>query len=159
MHIAKNNFKSFEYKAKSLGNTESQTANAADGILKNATIAVPLKYLSNFWRPYKMSLINCNVELKLKWTKYCILSAADNENHSDNDNDDNANKIIFNIKDTKLFVPVKTLSARDNQTLSKFLSKRFERLIYWNEYKTKSENKNVTNKFRYFLKSNFVGFN
>ena len=52
MHIAKNNFKSFEYKAKSLGNTESQTANAADGILKNATIAVPLKYLSNFWRPY-----------------------------------------------------------------------------------------------------------
>ena len=106
-----------------------------------------------------MSLINCNVELKLKWTKYCILSAAGNENHSDNDNDDNANKIIFNIKDTKLFVPVKTLSARDNQTLSKFLSKRFERLIYWNEYKTKSENKNVTNKFRYFLKSNFVGFN
>ena len=159
MHIAKNNFKSFEYKAKSLGNTESQTANAADGILKNATIALPLKYLSNFWRSYKMSLINCNVELKLKWTKYCILSAAGNENHSDNDNDDNANKIIFNIKDTKLFVPVKTLPARDNQTLSKLLSKRFERLIYWNEYETKSENKNVTNKFRYFLKSNFVGFN
>ena len=41
-------FKSFEYKAKLLENTEAQTANAANGILKNAAIAVPLKYLSNF---------------------------------------------------------------------------------------------------------------
>ena len=28
-----------------------------------------------------MPLINCKVELKLKWTKYCVLSAgANNEN-------------------------------------------------------------------------------
>ena len=40
-----NNFKSFEYKAKSLGNTEADENN---GILKNAKIAVPLKYLNNF---------------------------------------------------------------------------------------------------------------
>ena len=45
-----------------------------------------------------MPLINCKVELKLKWTKYCILSAAGNEN--DNDNNDNSKNIIFNIKDT-----------------------------------------------------------
>ena len=41
------NFKSFRYKTKLLGNT---VANAANGILRNATIAVLLKYLSNFWR-------------------------------------------------------------------------------------------------------------
>ena len=43
-----NNFKSFKYKAKLLGNTVAQADNAANGILKNATIAVPLKCLSNF---------------------------------------------------------------------------------------------------------------
>ena len=71
-----NNFKSFKYKAKLLGNTVAQpNANHANGILINATIAVPLKYLSNFWRPLEMPLINCQVELKLKWTKHCVFSA------------------------------------------------------------------------------------
>ena len=67
--------------------------------------------------------------------------------------------IIFTIKDTKLYIPVVTLSARDNQKLSKFLSKGFERSVYENEYQTKSENKNTTNEYRYFLESNFVGVN
>ena len=82
-----------------------------------------------------MPLINCKVELKLKWTKYCILSAAGNEN--DNDNNDNSKNIIFNIKDTQLNVPVVTLSARENQKLSKLFRKGFERAVYWNEYKQK----------------------
>ena len=65
-----------------------------------------------------MPLINCNVELKLKWSNYCILSAAGNDNANGNDGN-----IIFTIKDTKLYIPVVTLSARDNQKLTK-LSKR-----------------------------------
>ena len=112
-------FKSFKYKAKLLGNTIAQpNPNHANGGLKNATLAVPLKYLSNFWRSLETPLINCKVELKLKWTKYCVLSAAGNEN--DNNRDD---KIIFTIKDTKLHVSVATLSARNKQKLSKILSK------------------------------------
>ena len=31
--------------------------------------------------------------------------------------------------------------------------------MYWNEYKTKSENKNTTNEYRYFLESNVEGVN
>ena len=31
--------------------------------------------------------------------------------------------------------------------------------MYWNEYKTKNENKNTENKYRYFLESSFVGVN
>ena len=58
------------------------------------------------------------------------------------DRDDN---IIFPIKDTKLYVPVVTLSAKDKQKLSKLLSKGFERRVYWNEYKTKTTSKNTTN--------------
>ena len=50
--------------------------------------------------------------------KYCVLSAAVND--TANENLDN---IVFTIKDTKLYVPVVTLSARDNQTLSNVLAK------------------------------------
>ena len=75
----------------------------------------------------------------------------------DNVNGNNDDDIIFTIKDTKLYVSVSTLSARDNKKLSKLLRKGFERSVYWNEYKTKSENKNTTNEYWYFLKSNFVG--
>ena len=132
----------------------SENAGGANRIVKNAAIAASLKYLSNFLKSLEMSLINCKAELKLKWIKYCVLSAAG----KDNDNDKN-NNIIFNIKDAKLHVPVATLSARDNQELSKRLSKGFERSVYWNEYKTKSDNKNMTNEYRYFIKSNFVGVN
>ena len=57
-----------------------------------------------------MPLINCNVELKLKWTKYCVLSAAG----ADYVNKRDFNNITIIIKDTKLYVPVVTLSARDN---------------------------------------------
>ena len=52
-------------------------------------------------------------------------------NGSDNVNDNgNANNIIFTIKGAKLYVPVITLLARDNQKVSKLCSKGFERSVY-----------------------------
>ena len=88
--------------------------------------------------------------------KHCVLSVLDNEN-------DNAvfkfKSIIFSIKYTKLYVPVVTLSVKDNKKLSRFLSKEFERLVYWNKQKTKSETKISTKEYRYFLESNFVEVN
>ena len=66
---------------------------------------------------------------------------------------------IFTMKDTTLNVPVVTLTAKDYQKLLKPLSKGFERSVYYNEYKTKSENKKMTNECRYFLESSFVKFN
>ena len=56
-----------------------------------------------------------------------------------------------------MYYPVVTLSAKDNQNLLKLLSKGFQRFVYWNEYKIKNENKNTTNGYIYFLKSDFVG--
>ena len=48
--------------AKLLGNTDVQTApNNTNKILKNATTAVPLKYLSNYLRSLETALINCKV--------------------------------------------------------------------------------------------------
>ena len=49
---------------------------------------------------------------------------------ADNINNINSNSIIFTIEDTKLYVPVVTLSARDNKKLSKLLKKGFERSVY-----------------------------
>ena len=83
--------------------------------------------------------------VKIKWTKYCVLPAAGADNVKTN-----FNNIIFPIKDTKLYLTVVTLSARDNQKLSAHLSKGFERSIYWNQFKTKNKNKKTTN---------FVGVN
>ena len=81
-----------------------------------------------------MPLINCKVELKLKW-----IAAAGNDSNG------NPNNRNFTIKYTKLYVPAVTLSGRDNQKLSKLPSKGFERSIYCNEDKAKSENKDITN--------------
>ena len=104
-----------------------------------------------------MPLVNRRAELKLRWTRYCILSASGNKNNINEDA--NVNNIIFTIKDTKIYVPVVTLSARDNQKLSKRLSKGFEGSVFWNEYKMKSDNKNTANELINFLESNFVGVN
>ena len=52
-----NNASSFKYKAKLIGNTENK------GTKNGVKIAVPLNYLSNFWRSLEMPLINCKVEL------------------------------------------------------------------------------------------------
>ena len=70
-----------------------------------------------------MSLINCKVELSLKWTENCILTTAAN-----------ANKATFKTTE-KLYVPIVTLSVEDNSKLSKLLNEGFKRPIYWNEYK------------------------
>ena len=109
--IANNNdFECFDCKDKSLRNTEVDQGN---WVLKNTTIAVPLKYPSNFWRLLKMLLINCKVELKLNWTKYCVLSEA-----GANNNNANSDSIIFTIKDTKLYAPV--VNKRQSKTIKSF---------------------------------------
>ena len=91
-------------------------------------IAVPLKYLSNFWRSLEMPLINCKVELSLNCIENCILNLNPNAVN-------NINEATFTITDVKLYVPIVTLSSEDNANLSKLLSEGFKRPIYWNGYK------------------------
>ena len=86
-------------------------------------IVAPLKYLSNFWRSLETPLINCKVELSLKWYENCILSSA-------------GTAATFTITDTKLYVPVVTLKIEDDAKLSELLSNGFKRSVYWNKYKS-----------------------
>ena len=46
-----------------------------------------------------------------------------------------ARNLSFTITDTKLYVPVVTLSIEDNAKLSKLLSEEFKIPVYWNKYK------------------------
>ena len=48
--------------------------NDDNGVFKNTKIAVPLKYLSIFWRLLQMLLINCKIDLKLNSTKHFVIS-------------------------------------------------------------------------------------
>ena len=41
-------------------------------VKKNVELAIPLKYLGNFWRALNMPLISCEVSLELKWNKTCV---------------------------------------------------------------------------------------
>ena len=43
-------------------------------VFKNVKSAVPLKYLSNFWRSLEMTLINCKIYFELNWSKDCVMS-------------------------------------------------------------------------------------
>ena len=68
-----------------------------------------------------MPLINCKVELSLKWYKRCLLTLA--------------TTATFTITDAKRYVPIVTLSIEDNSKLTKLLNEGFKRPICWNEYK------------------------
>ena len=123
-NLTNNNSSSFKYKSNLIGNTDADGANRKKEGVK---IVVPLKYLSNFWRSLEMPLINCKVELSLKWYERCLLTAA--------------TTATFKITDAKLYVPIVTLSIEDNsKSTTKLLSEGFKRPIYWNEYKVIPEN-------------------
>ena len=95
--------------------------------------------------------------MKLRWTKHCVLSVLGNEN-------DHILLILiiffFTIKDTKLYVLIITLSAKDSQKLWKLLSTGLERSVYWNEYKTKKWEQECNKRiYISFIELNFAWVN
>ena len=89
---------SFKFQQKITGSTQNNGT-------KNVEIMVLLKYLSIFWRTLEMPSFNCEINLILTWSKNCVISiAAANQDTT------------FAIPDTKLYVPVVTLSIQDNAT-------------------------------------------
>ena len=86
---------SFKSKIKITGKTPE-----ADNV-KDVEVIVPLKYLSNFWRTLEMPLINCEVNLILRWSSTCVITNSTGAG-------------TFAITDTKLYVPVVTLLTQEN---------------------------------------------
>ena len=81
-----------------------------------------------------MPLINCKIHLELNWNNDSVMYGADTYAGGDNNND---RETTFQITITKLFVPVVTLSTKDNVNLTKQLNEGFKRSLYWNEYESK----------------------
>ena len=113
---------SFKFKAKITG----QTGN--DGT-KDVEIMVPLKYLNNFWRTLEMPLINCEVNIILTWSSSCVIASVIVANQA----------ATFAITDTKLYVPVVTLSTQENTKFLQQLRSGFKRVINWNKDLSKPE--------------------
>ena len=80
---------------------------------------VPLKYLSNSWRTSEMPLINCEVNLILTWSSICVLISTNVQNQN----------ATFAITDTKLYVPIVTLSTQENTKFLQQLKSGFKRVI------------------------------
>ena len=103
-----------------------------------------------------MPLINCKVNLELSWTKNFAVYGSDAYDVADNNRE-----TTFKITSTKLYVLIVTLSTKDNVKLTKQLNKRFERSVYWNEYKTKIDlkdlNSNEATDIRIYLDASFQG--
>ena len=112
LYVALDNSTSFKYKANLL---EKETdADGDDRSLKDAKIVVPLKYLSSFFRSLELPLVNCKNNLELNWNNNCVTYGADTYAGGDNAND---SETTFEITSTKLYVPIVTLSTKDNEIM------------------------------------------
>ena len=107
---------------------------------------VPLKYLSNFWRTLEMPLINCEVSLILAWSSTCVITNSTSAG-------------TFEITDTKLYVPVVTLSTKENAKLLQQLESGFNRVINWNKYLSKPELLRQNPNLNYLIELSFQGVN
>ena len=143
VNFAGNNLtNSFNFKVK----MTSQTG--VDGT-KNVKIMLPLKYSSNFWRTLEMPLINCEINLILTWSTNCVIVSTNVANQN----------ATFEISDTKLYVPVVTLSTQDNSNLLQQLKSGFKRVINWNKYLSKQELLRRNPNLNHLVEPSFQGVN
>ena len=153
INISIGNSKSFDYKTEITGNLD-----AGEDEKEDVTIATSLKYLGNFWRSLDIPLINCEITLILSWFKKCALvgrahrgppAAAINS----------PTDAKFEITDCKLYVPIVTLSAENDNKLLEQLKSGFRRTIKWNKYMSQMSNQNKNNNLYYLIDTTFSNVN
>ena len=156
INISIRNSKSFVYKTEITGSLD-----AGEDEKEDITIAIPLKYLGNFWRSLDIPSINCEITLILSWYKECVLvsrafrgSPAAAANHINS-----PTSAKFEITDCKLFVPVVTLSAENDSKLLEQLKSGFRRSIKWNKYMSQMSNQNKNNNLNYLIDTTFSNVN
>ena len=93
-----------------------------------------------------MPLINCEVNLILTWSSTCVIT-----------NSTGAGR--FAITDTKLYVPVVTLSTQDNAKLLQQLKSGFKRTINWNRYQSEPKTYAQNRYLNHLINPSFQGVN
>ena len=156
INISIRNSKSFDYKTEITGSLDSGEDEKED-----VTIAIPLKYLGNFWRSLDIPLINSEITLILSWYKECVLvgrafrgppAAAANRINS-------PTEAKFEITDCKLYVPVVTLTAENDNKLLEQVKSGFRITIKWNKYMSHMPNQNKKNNLNYLIDPTFSNVN
>ena len=96
-----------------------------------------------------MPLINCEINLILKWFENCVIVSTNVPNQN----------ATFEIAETKLYVPEVTLSTQDNSKLLHQLKSGFERVTNWNKYLSKPELLAQNPNLNHLVKPSFQGIN
>ena len=97
-------------------------------------------------------MINCEIEQILTWSKTCILADMTVANNP-------PTGLEFQIKDTKLYVPVVTLSKENDQKLLEQLKSGFKRPIKWNKYRSQMTIQPQDNNLNYLIDPTFTNLN
>ena len=113
-----------------------------------------------------MPLINCEISLTLTWSENCVLTdiktqtaaAAQGDNPA-RERIDAPTNAIFKITDTKLYVPVVTLSKENDIKLLEQLKTGFKRTIKWNKYRSQMTVQSNNNNLNYLTDPTFTKVN
>ena len=168
------NLEAFKYKNKIIGNmynVDSTIPNPAGGARipnpnyeadesgkQTVQLAIPLKYLGNFWRALNMPLISCEVSLELKWNKNCIITSIQRQTNLDGGNTAVPTGASLAISDCKLYVPVITLSKDDEIKLLTNLKPGFKREIKWNKYRSQMSTEAINNNLNILIDPTFTDY-
>ena len=113
-----------------------------------------------------MPLINCVINLILTWSENCILTnkATRDAVPAQGGNPavaavNNPTSATFKIIDTKLHVPVVTLSTKDDNIFLEQLKSGFKRTIKWNKYRSEMTNQTKTNHLNHLIDTSFTKVN
>ena len=103
-----------------------------------------------------MPLINCEINLILTWSKNCVITSkvtrdADPDVNPTVAEINNPTGATFKTTDTKLYLPVATLSTEDDNKLLEQLKLGFKRTIKWNKYRSEMSSQTKTNNLNYLM--------
>ena len=161
------NSEAFKYKNKLTGNTYNVDAGAQGyDVNKNGTqkieLAIPSKYLGNFWRALNIPSISCEVSLELKWTKNCVITSLERRQVDGGPpvvRDNAPTGATLSITDFKLYVPVVTLSKDDEIKLLTNLKSGFKREIIWNKCRSQMTTEETNNNLNNLIDPTFTNVN
>ena len=127
--------KLFEYEIKMIGSTPNNI-----NILEEEVV-VPLNYLIYFWRSLNLSLINCEIELHLRWIGNCLIFEMTRKFRVVGDTPEQeletaTTRTTFQINNVELYVPVVTFSINDKINFLENIKQGFKRTISWNKQRS-----------------------
>ena len=102
-----------------------------------------------------MPLINCEMSLILTWSREGVITSMEKRLITDARRDTSPTNATFKITDTKLYVPVVTLSSEDDNKFLEQLKSGFKGTMKWNKYRPEMTNQTKSNNSNYSIDPTF----